>query len=114
MRPQTATKQNGMRSGRLGLTMTQKSLLDAYNTHNFSNTKQFKRGEFFQIPNEELIRTIDQDSELGYDKKPKTLSHFEQPERLTGFPHFFDSVGNIQTKAAPPDAVENVMHRALV
>ena len=27
---------------------------------------------------------------------------------------FFESCGNVQTKTVPPDALDNVMHRALV
>lgn len=42
-----------------------------------------------------------------------TISHFERPERLTGFPLFFESCTNLQTRGPSSGAMENAMQKAL-
>jgi len=42
-----------------------------------------------------------------------TISHFERPERLTGYPLFFESCTNLQTRGPSSGAVENAMQKAL-
>lgn len=42
-----------------------------------------------------------------------TISHFERPQRLTGYPMFFDSCTNLQTRNPAPESLENVMQKAL-
>ena len=50
---------------------------------------------------------------LSPQNTSRTLSKFERPERLTGFPLFFESCGNVMTESVNPVAVENVMQLAL-